>query len=365
MTIYRVIGCMTGTSCDGLDLAYIETNGEDIVVVGASQIIPFEPEYRKLLLERIQERKATHSGDANLAKAIAEFHSKHIQQFIQEHKLSVDAIGFHGQTVWHDPAHHTTVQLGDCQDLANSLGIQVIGQFRQHDVKNGGQGAPLVPVYHSALAANLEKPLAFLNIGGLSNVTFIGVDQTLVAGDTGLGSALIDDWVATHTSFSQDTDGRYAAQGKIHHDLVNGWQTHPFFTESFPKSLDRMAFHHLLDDCEGLSLEDGAATLTEFTAQTILRSLELLPEKPHQLVVCGGGSHNLTLMKSLQYHFKNVVSAFYIGFDSDAIEAQLMAYLAARFFKKLPSTFPSTTGVKAPVISGELFLPNVSKAMSA
>lgn len=365
MTIYRVIGCMTGTSCDGLDLAYIETNGADIVVVGVSKIIPFDPEYRKILLERIQERKAVHHGDAELAKVIAEFHKHHIQKFILEHKLSVDAIGFHGQTVWHDPAHHITVQLGDCQYLADLLGIQVIGQFRQNDIKNGGQGAPLVPIYHSALAANLEKPVAFLNIGGLSNVTFIGADHTLIAGDTGLGSALIDDWVATHTSFSQDTDGRYAAQGRIHQELVDKWQTHPFFAESFPKSLDRMAFHHLLDDCESLSLEDGAATLTEFTAQTILKSLKLLPEKPHQLVVCGGGSHNLTLMKSLQSHFKNVVSAFYIGFDSDAIEAQLMAYLAARFFKKLPSTFPSTTGVKAPVISGELFLPVLSNAMSA
>lgn len=359
MAIYRIIGCMTGTSCDGLDLSYIETNGDDIVVVGASQVIPFEPEYRKLLLERIQLRCATDPRDEVLSRTITEFHSRHIKNFIQENKLHVDAIGFHGQTIWHAPTEQLTVQLGDCQLLANLTGIQVVGQFRQNDVKNDGQGAPLVPIYHAALAANLEKPLAFLNIGGLSNITFIGSNETLIAGDTGLGSALIDDWVTKHTNLSQDTDGYYAAQGNIDYELVEKWQSHPFFTEPFPKSLDRMAFHHLLEECSMLSLEDGAATLTEFTVQGIVKGLNLLPEEPAQLIVCGGGSHNVTMIRSLKNHFNHVVNAFYMGFDSDGIEAQLMAYLAARFFRELPSTFPSTTGVRNPVVSGELFLPEL------
>lgn len=359
MTIYRIVGCMTGTSCDGLDLAYIETNSTDIVASGVSQIIPFDPAYRKLLLDRIQQRCATHYTDRNLSTTIAEFHSVHIKNFITNNKLTVDAIGFHGQTVWHDPANQTTVQLGDCQHLANLMGIQVVGQFRQNDVRNKGQGAPLVPIYHSALAKKLSKPLAFLNIGGLSNITFIGSDQQLIAGDTGLGNALLDDWITKHTGHTQDTDGYYAAQGKANDDLLNKWLTHPFFSEKFPKSLDRLAFHYLLEECHELSLVDGAATLTEFTVQTILKSLDLLQEKPSQLIVCGGGSHNKTLMKSLQRQFKNVVSAFYIGCNSDAIEAQLMAYLTARFFKGLPSTFPSTTGVQNPIIAGELFLPKL------
>lgn len=356
MTIYRVIGCMTGTSCDGLDLAYIETDGTNIVMMGPSQVIAFEPEYRKILLERILLRTHSHIGDAELSKTIASFHGHHIKDFIRQNHLTVDAIGFHGQAVWHDPSNQLTIQLGDCQHLANLTGIKVVGQVRQNDVKNGGQGAPLVPIYHFALAAKLKKPTAFLNIGGVSNITFINVDETLIAGDTGPGNALIDDWVERHTGTPQDTDGRYAAQGTINQKLLDKWLQHPFFTEPFPKSLDRLKFHHMLEECDPLTFEDGAATLTEFTVKAITKGLELLPEQPNQLVVCGGGCHNPVLMNGLLHYFKNVVSASDIGFDSDAIEAQLMGYLAARFLEKLPSSFPSTTGVRQPVISGELFL---------
>lgn len=360
MTIYRVIGCMTGTACDGLDLAYIETNGVDILTIGPSQIIPFEPEYRKALLERIQLCTANHSSDTNLAKTIASFHHLHIKNFIQQHKLTVDTLGFHGQTVWHDPINKVTAQLGDCQRLANLTGINVVGQFRQNDVKNGGHGAPLVPIYHLALSAKLKKPSVFLNIGGVSNITFIGSDQTLIAGDTGPGNALIDDWVAKHTGIPQDTNGEHAAQGSVNQELLNKWLEHSFFTKNFPKSLDRMKFHQALNECALLTLEDGAATLTEFTVKSIIKGLDLLPELPNQLVICGGGCHNPTLMEGLQRCFRNrVISAFDIGFDADAVEAQLMAYLAARFFEKLPSSFPTTTGTKDPTIAGELFLPKL------
>ncbi len=348
---------MTGTSCDGLDLAYIETNGTDIMAMGPSQIIPFEPKYRKILLERILLRVPSHFADAELSKTIANFHSHHIKNFIHQNQLTVDAIGFHGQAVWHDPTNELTVQLGDCQHLANLTGIKVVGQVRQNDVKNGGQGAPLVPIYHLALAAKLKKPTAFLNIGGVSNITFINADETLIAGDTGPGNALIDDWVERHTGIPQDTDGRYAAQGTINQKFLDKWLQHPFFTETFPKSLDRLKFHHMLDECSVLTLEDGAATLTEFTVKAIIKGLDMLPEQPNQLIICGGGCHNPTLMNGLRQYFKNLVSASDIGFDSDAIEAQLMGYLAARFFEKLPSSFPTTTGVKSPTIAGELFLP--------
>lgn len=356
MTTYRIIGCMTGTACDGLDLAYIETNGTDILKFGPAQVIPFESEYRKALLERIQLRTISHSADTELSKTIADFHSTYIKNFIHRYNLTVDAIGFHGQAVWHDPANKITVQLGDCQRIANTLGIKVVGQFRQNDVKNGGQGAPLVPIYHLALSAKLEKPTAFLNIGGVSNITFISADQTLIAGDTGPGNALIDDWMAQHTGNPKDTNGEHAARGNADKKLLKKCLQHSFFSKNFPKSLDRLTFHQLLDDCDYLSLEDGAATLTEFTAQAVMQGLKLLPEQPHQLIVCGGGCHNPTLMKGLKCSFtNNVVSAFDVGFDADAIEAQLMAYLAARFFEKLPSSFPSTTGVKSPTIAGELF----------
>jgi anhydro-N-acetylmuramic acid kinase len=355
MDTYRVIGCMTGTSCDGLDLAYIETNGADTLTLGPSETIPFEPSYRNTLRERVSLKAPVHYRDDELSKTIATFHAYHIKEFILKNQLTIDAIGFHGQSVWHDPANQLTVQLGDCQHLANLTGIQVVGQFRQNDVKNGGQGAPLVPIYHLALASKLEKPAAFLNIGGIANITFIGPDQTLIAGDTGPGNVLIDDWVAKHTGTPQDTNGQYAAKGSVNPQLLTRWLQHPFFERPFPKSLDRMDFHPLLDDCAPLSLEDGAATLTQFTVETIMKGIAILPEQPNQLVVCGGGCHNPTLMNGLQQQFKNLMGAFEIGYDPDAIEAQLMGYLAARFFKGLPSSFPTTTGVSTPTIAGELF----------
>lgn len=354
---YRVIGCMTGTSCDGLDLAYIETNGADILTFGSSETIPFPAEYGNLLRERINLKAPVHFMDDELSKTIADFHVKYIEEFMINNQLTIDAIGFHGQAVWHDPTNQLTVQLGDCQHLANSTGIKIIGQVRQNDVKNGGQGAPLVPIYHLALASKLEKPTAFLNIGGVSNITFINADETLIAGDTGPGNALIDDWVIKHTGTPQDTDGRYAAQGTVNNDLLNKWLQHPFFKEPFPKSLDRMEFHHMLDDCVSLTLENGAATLTQFSVEAIMNGLALLPEQPNQLIICGGGCHNPVLMNGLQQRFKNLISASEIDLNPDAIEAQLMGYLAARFFEKLPSSFPTTTGTKSPIIAGELFLP--------
>ncbi|MEI7493105.1 MAG: anhydro-N-acetylmuramic acid kinase [Alphaproteobacteria bacterium] len=357
MTTYCVIGCMTGTSCDGLDLAYIETNGADILAFGPSETIPFPSEYSNLLRERINLRAPVHFMDSELSKTIADFHAKHIEEFMINNQLTVDAIGFHGQAVWHDPANQLTVQLGDCQHLANSTGIKVIGQVRQNDIKNGGQGAPLVPIYHLALASKLEKPTAFLNIGGVSNITFINADETLIAGDTGPGNALIDDWVIKHTGTPQDTDGQYAAQGIVNNGLLNKWLQHPFFDLPYPKSLDRMEFHQVLNDCGALSLEDGAATLTQFTVGAIMKGISLLPEQPNQLIVCGGGCHNPVLMSLLQKKFANVKKASEIGLNPDAIEAQLMGYLAARFFENLPSSFETTTGVEQPTIAGELFLP--------
>ena len=357
MNTYRVIGCMTGTSCDGLDLAYIETNGADVLTFGATQTIPFESDYRNTLYERVSLKAPVHYMDGELAKTITAFHAHYIKEFIIQNQLTVDAIGFHGQSVWHDPANQLTVQLGDCQHLANLTGIQVVGQFRQNDVKNGGQGAPLVPIYHLALASKLEKPTAFLNIGGVANITFIGSDQTLIAGDTGPGNALIDDWVTRRTGATQDTDGGYAGLGTVNQRLVYQWLQHPFFEQPFPKSLDRMEFHQILADCALLTLEDGAATLTQFTVEAIIKGLTMLPEQPNQLIVCGGGCHNLTLMNGLQRQFKNLIGAHEIGFDPDAIEAQLMGYLAARFFEELPSSFSTTTGAKDPTVAGELFVP--------
>ncbi len=354
MTIYHLIGCMTGTSCDGLDLAYIITNGSDQLTLGPATTIEFSNDYRNRLRNRVTAGLKYHFMDDALAKDIANYHAYHIQEFIQHHQLEVDAIGFHGQTVWHDPKNGVTIQLGDSQHLANQLNINVVGQFRLNDVANGGQGAPLAPIYHKAMTAKLQKPLAVLNIGGVANLTFI-TERNLIAGDVGPGNALIDDWMEQNTGIAQDTNGSCAQKGIVNQSILDKWLQDPFFSKALPKSLDRLHFHQNLNDCQKLSVEDGAATLTEFTIQSIIKSLQNLPAEPKQLVVCGGGCHNPILMAGLQ-NFTNVLIASDLGFNGDAIEAQLMAYLAARFFEKLPSSFPGTTGVSEPTIAGELFL---------
>lgn len=354
--MYRIIGCMTGTSCDGLDLAYLITDGLNQLTIGPSTTIPFNDNYRNTLRKRVTLGAALHFMDDELSKDIANYHAFYIKEFIQQNQLEVDAIGFHGQTVWHDPTNGLTVQLCDCQLLANSLGINVVGQMRLNDVANGGQGAPLAPIYHQVITEKLPKPVIVINIGGISNLTFITEGQ-LIAGDIGPGNALIDDWVAQKTGVAQDTDGEYAKRGIVIPSILNKWLGHSFFTHDLPKSLDRMCFHQILDDCQKLSVEDGAATLTEFTIQSITKEVQNLKINPEQIVICGGGYHNPVIMAGLRQNFDNIIGASELGFNEDAIEAQLMAYLAARFFEKQPSSFPTTTGVNTPTVAGQLFLP--------
>lgn len=356
--IWKVIGCMTGTSCDGLNLAYIETNGVDIIKYGSSETIQFDDHFRSVLRQRVSLNAAFHPHDKTLAKDISSFHGDQLTKFIKKHKLQIDAIGFHGQTVWHDPSNQLSIQLGDCQDLANIMGVKVVGAFRQDDLKNGGQGAPLVPVYHRAISNPLEKPVVCLNIGGVANITYIGPDSELIAGDTGPGNALIDDWVRQHTGLFHDAEGSYAAKGTVHWDLVNKWLQDPYFLKPFPKSLDRMHFHRVLDDCKDITVEDGAASLTQFTVETVVRAIQTMPMTIKKLIVCGGGWYNKTMISGLQRYFPNLVSARDIGLDTNAIEAQLIGYLTVRYFNDLPSTFTSTTGVKVPTVAGKLFTPN-------
>ncbi|MCX7343627.1 MAG: anhydro-N-acetylmuramic acid kinase, partial [Proteobacteria bacterium] len=283
MTNYRLIGCMTGTSCDGLDLAYIITNGSDQLTVGPSTTIPFTNNFRNTLRKRVTLGTARHFMDDELEKDIANYHAHHIKEFIRHNQLEVDAVGFHGQTVWHDPANKLTVQLGDCQLLANQLNINVIGQMRLNDVANSGQGAPLAPIYHQIITSKLPKPLAVLNIGGITNLTLI-TEGELIAGDIGPGNALIDDWMEQKTGIVQDTNGECATQGIVIPAILNKWLEDPFFTQPLPKSLDRLYFHKNLDDCQKLSIEDGAATLTQFTIQSIVTSLQNLPTPAQQIV---------------------------------------------------------------------------------
>jgi anhydro-N-acetylmuramic acid kinase len=359
----RAVGLMSGTSMDGIDVALIETDGEDTVVRGPSHTMPYDDAHRARLANAIEDARALTDRDARpgcLEEAerwVGEYHGLAFSWFLAEHGLKsadVDVIGFHGQTVLHAPERRLTVQLGDGAALARYSGIDVVWDLRAADVAAGGQGAPLAPVYHRAMAARLpSRPVSVVNIGGVGNVTWIGCDGTLIAFDTGPGNALIDDWMLRHTGKAVDADGATAAGGKVDEAAMNALLMSPYFGQVPPKSLDRNAF--AIDPVLRLSLADGAATLTAFTAASLARAREHFPEQPHLWVICGGGRRNRTLMTMLAGHADGaVVPAEAVGFDGDTVEAEAWAYMAVRSLKGLPITFPGTTGVAAPTCGGVL-----------
>jgi anhydro-N-acetylmuramic acid kinase len=265
----------------------------------------------------------------------------------------VDLIVFHGQTILHRPERRWTWQIGDGALLARLTGTDVVNDFRSADVKAGGQGAPLVPLYHAALARNspLARPLAIVNIGGVGNVTYIDGD-TVLAFDTGPGNAPIDDWMHRHAGVAVDKDGDSARTGRIDNAALDKMLAHPFFARKPPKSLDRLDFG--MDAVEALLPQDGAATLTAFTAASIAKAREHFPESPATWIVCGGGRHNKTLMEMLQARINaQVLKAEGARWDVDALEAEAFAYLAVRSRLGLPLSLPTTTGVAQPITGGK------------
>ena len=357
----RALGLMSGTSMDGIDVALLETDGERVLQQGPAAGYPYPAEVRAQLRNGLSAARALQSrqdrpGDlAALERTLTELNAEAAGRFLSAHGIepgSIDVIGYHGQTVLHDASRAMTVQLGDGGLLAERTGVRVVYDMRAADVAAGGQGAPLVPVYHEALALQLtELPVAFANIGGVGNVTWIGEGGRLIAFDTGPGNALIDDWMLARTGAAHDDGGAVAARGKVDEAVLTTLLTHDYFGLPPPKSLDRNAFS--LAPVKGLSLEDGAATLTAFTASTMAKAREHMPREPRTWIVCGGGRKNRTLMSMLAEHVHNaVVPVEMLGLNGDFIEAQAWAYLAVRCLRKLPITFPDTTGVPTPMTGG-------------
>lgn len=265
-------------------------------------------------------------------------------------------MGFHGQTITHRPEKRFTWQIGDGAALARALGVRVVNDLRTEDVAAGGQGAPLVPVYHAALAAGLPRPLAVVNIGGVGNVTWIGDDDSLLAFDTGPGNGPIDDWCARRAGQRYDKDGALAAAGTVDRGRVERFSEHRFFARVPPKSLDRGDFNDAW--AEGLSVADGAATLTRGTARAIALAARHFPAAVSQWVISGGGARNPLLLRAIAEETAGrVVTAADLGWDGDALEAQAFAFLAVRSLRGLPLTFPGTTGVPHPMTGGRLSEP--------
>lgn len=359
MKAMLAVGLMSGTSLDGIDTALIETDGEGHVRPIAFRGEPYSAQ------ARVQLRAATElalsfdrpraSPDVVAAEAlITRSHILAVRKLLAEAGVALDAvdvIGFHGQTIAHRPDRGWTWQIGDGAAMAAALGRPVVNDFRAADVAQGGQGAPLIPVYHRALAAGLERPLALLNLGGVANITWIGRDQELVAFDTGPANALIDDWVHQQSGADFDAGGALAATGRVDRDVLSAMLDHPFFDAPPPKSLDRGDF--TTRPARGLSAADGAATLTAFTAHGVARGLALLPERPARLMVAGGGRHNATLMAMLADACGIAVAPIeHLAANGDATEAEGFAYMAVRTLRGLPISFPGTTGAPRPLAGG-------------
>jgi anhydro-N-acetylmuramic acid kinase len=346
------IGLMSGTSGDGIDAALIETDGETIQQVGPGLGEVYDAEFRA----RIKGAYGRWDPPAGLERALTERHAVAVERLLKKAGKAaseVTVIGFHGQTILHEPKRHRTRQIGDGALLAQLTGIDVINDLRSADMAAGGEGAPLAPVFHRAIAAELEKPVAMLNLGGVANVTWIGDHGTLIAFDTGPANALIDDWMLKQTGEPVDRDGASARSGKVDAAAVARFLDNPYFARRAPKSLDRDAFKGF--SIEGLNTADGAATLTAITAATVAAGLRHLPNKPGRWLACGGGRHNSALMDALRSRLAaSVEPVEAIGWDGDLIEAQAFAYMAARSLRGLPISFPGTTGVALPQTGGVL-----------
>ncbi len=347
-----MIGLMSGTSVDGIDAALIRTDGEQVVARDAHIMVPYDASLAAdihALMRGVGERDAT-------ARRITLAHVKVVETLIEKASIArgeIKLIGFHGQTIHHDPANKTTVQLGDGALLAERTGISVVNDFRSADVAAGGQGAPLVPLYHAALAQGLPKPLAVVNIGGVANVTYIE-DDRIIALDCGTGGALMDDEMRARTGKNYDENGERASRGSVHTDILVRWMAHDFFNLPAPKSLDRNQFSR--DAVAPLSTEDALATLAAFTVEGIAHALARMPLMPKRLLVAGGGRHNTHLMRSLSKRLNvSVEPVEAVGWNGDMLEAEAFAFLAARSVRGLPLSLPTTTGVPQAVTGGAFY----------
>jgi len=362
----RALGLMSGTSMDGIDVAAVTTDGEGAVERGPFLGLPYDAAFRARLAASLETARAITRRDerpgdlAALERDITLAHAAAVRAYLDgpgRDRRPPEVIGFHGQTVLHRPERGLTVQLGDGALLAKVTGIPVVFDMRANDMRHGGQGAPLVPAYHAALAQGLEAarfPIAFVNIGGIANITFVADGDAPIAFDTGPGNALIDQWVQAGAGIPFDAGGSIASEGDVDEAVVAAYLGKPFFLRPGPKSLDRSDF--TLAEAAGLGLHDGARTLAAVSARAVLSAAAVLPAQPKTWIICGGGRRNAAIMADLAAGAialgGEVLPAEAVGFDGDAMEAEAWAYLAARSLRGLPITWPTTTGCRAPSTGG-------------
>jgi anhydro-N-acetylmuramic acid kinase len=358
--VIRALGAMSGTSLDGVDAAVIETDGVRIAGFGPSEYISYTPAQRAVLHAALGQWHGPSLQPAT--DVVMAAHLALLGAFAQ-----VDLIGFHGQTVAHAPRAQGTLQLGDGAALAQAFGVPVVWDFRSADIELGGEGAPLAPFFHFACAKwiGADAPLAFLNLGGVGNITWVDPacarpedEGALLAFDTGPANAPINDFVFGRLGVPFDAGGAIAAQGKVETGALELFLAEPYFARMPPKSLDRNDFPEMIDLVRELSDADATATLTAMCAAGVAEAMQHCPRPPARVLVTGGGRHNPVLMQMLAVSLDCPVAPVEdVGLDGDMLEAQAFAYLAVRVARGLPTSCPGTTGVKAAVAGGTLSIP--------
>ncbi|MEK9674215.1 MAG: anhydro-N-acetylmuramic acid kinase [Candidatus Pelagibacter ubique] len=373
--LFSAMGLMSGTSMDGVDVSIIKSDGYDEVELIFDQYFEYDIDlYRQLstLRDKIKssEDLTKYSKElSDLERALTIFHAEKISKIALKNEIEIDLIGFHGQTIFHNPQIKITKQLGDGNLLSQLLKKPVIYDFRQADIDNNGQGAPLTPIYHRLLVNNFlnkekdnsAQPICIVNIGGISNATIINdisnnIENDLIAYDIGPGNCLIDEWIRNNSNLTFDEDGKIAKSGKIDQLILNQ-AIDNFKIETYSKSLDVKEFD--ISFARGLSLEDGCSTITEFTAYLIAEGIKFLNKNnSNKYLFCGGGRKNKFLIESiirnsnLNKNNFDMIDNFQL--NGDYIESQAFAYLAIRSKLNLPISFPNTTRCNAPVIGGKL-----------
>ena len=358
------IGLMSGTSLDGIDAAIIKSDGTDVRRWGKPYHMTYSNAQRARLKDALRaardEGKPTTGNELinDTERLLTDLHVDAVLKVLELNDLQsgdVDVIGFHGQTLLHGPDQGWSWQIGNGKRLAEKLKIPVVNDLRRFDVEHGGQGAPMVPIYHQSLVCGVtdQFPVALINFGGVANITWIGGEGSddLLAFDSGPANALLDDWIRKHTDYIYDQDGMFSREGKVHQEIVDRWMENGYFKLPPPKSLDRDDFN--VGEVDKLSLEDGAATLAAFSVAALKVASTLCPAPVKNWYVCGGGAHNPTIMKMLNDALEGEVKPVNsLGFDGDYIEAEAFAYMAVRRLYELPITFPGTTGISAPSTGG-------------
>ena len=357
------LGLMSGTSLDGIDVSIIKSDGEQQVEIIDDLYLKYDDQL-KLKLKKIIDTCSSKDKLAKISKEINElekeltlYHAKAYKLITEKNKnIKIDLIGFHGQTIIHKPQKKYSIQIGDSQLLSKITNTTVISNFRENDILNGGQGAPLTPIYHQLILKKVRSrlPSVVINIGGITNITYMERSDKIIGFDTGPGNYLIDEWVRAKTKYEFDSGGLIAKSGQPNEDILNKFLNDPYYKKKIPKSLDVKDLNS--QNLDTLNLEDGCATLSMLTVSSICMALDNFENRPNLILLSGGGRKNKYIFDNIRKKFCNSVKLIDdFNFNGDFNESQAFAYLAIRSYLKKIITFPSTTGVKKPCLGGSIF----------